>query len=78
LSVTDDGPGVPDSSLSKLFDKFYRVTGSRSGGTGLGLTITKAIVEAHHGTIHADNIPDRGFCISMILNNAEHHGNDTN
>lgn len=67
IEVSDKGNGVPPASLSRLFDKFYRVPGSRSGGTGLGLTITKAIIEAHQGKIMADNCPGGGLKISMIL-----------
>jgi two-component system sensor histidine kinase KdpD len=65
ITVTDSGPGVPASTLAKLFDKFYRVPGSRSGGTGLGLTITRAITEAHHGTIRAENQPGGGLAVTM-------------
>jgi two-component system, OmpR family, sensor histidine kinase BaeS len=55
LSVSDAGPGVPDDSLPRLFDRLYRVDSARtrSGGTGLGLSICKSIVEAHGGTIEA-------------------------
>jgi two-component system, OmpR family, sensor histidine kinase KdpD len=65
IAVSDQGPGVPVSTLGKLFDKFYRVPGSHSGGTGLGLTITKAITEIHHGTIRAENQPMGGLVITM-------------
>jgi signal transduction histidine kinase len=63
----DNGPGVPKEALDKLFNKFYRLPGSRSGGTGLGLTITRAIVEAHGGTITAKNSENGGLVISIIL-----------
>ncbi|MBP2676822.1 MAG: histidine kinase [Deltaproteobacteria bacterium] len=52
----DSGPGVPASELPRLFDRLYRVEGSRSratGGAGLGLAICRNIVEAHNGTIAA-------------------------
>ena len=67
ITVSDQGPGVPESALGKLFDKFYRVPGSRSGGTGLGLTITKAITEAHHGTIRAVNRPEGGLAVTIEI-----------
>jgi len=54
ISVSDSGPGIPMKEQKKIFDRFYRIDKSRSrktGGSGLGLSITKEIVEAHHGTI---------------------------
>jgi len=56
LAVSDDGPGVDEDELPRLFDRFYRSDSSRtrtSGGAGLGLAIVKAIVTAHGGTIAA-------------------------
>lgn len=67
LAIADNGPGVPSSSLLHLFDKFYRVPGSKSGGTGLGLTIAKALTEAHKGTIAAQNKPGGGLLITLQL-----------
>ncbi len=65
ITVADRGPGVPEKTLGKLFDKFYRVPGSHSGGTGLGLTISRAIAEAHQGSIRAANQPGGGLAITM-------------
>lgn len=59
ISVTDNGPGVPPADLPFIFRRFYRVQSHRSrasGGIGLGLAITKAIVEAHGGTVAFDNL----------------------
>lgn len=67
ISITDNGPGVPVSSMDHLFDKFYRVPGSKSGGTGLGLTISKALIEAHNGTIKAKNEPRGGLSVDIQL-----------
>lgn len=72
LEVADNGAGVPDESLIKLFEKFYRVPGSRSGGVGLGLTITKAIVEAHNGQITVENRPEGGLSFKMFFEVSEH------
>ena len=54
ISVTDDGIGIDPAELPHVFERFYRTDQSRSrgvGGTGLGLGITRAIVEAHGGTV---------------------------
>ncbi len=70
LAVSDDGPGVPDEDLPRLFDRFYRADTSRtrtSGGAGLGLAIVRAIVSAHGGTIEAQNLPDGGACMTVRL-----------
>jgi signal transduction histidine kinase len=56
ISVFDNGPGVPDSQVDRIFERFYQVDASRSGGegTGLGLAICKHIVVAHGGRIWAE------------------------
>ena len=56
LTVNDKPPAAPEDDVDKLFDCFYRVEASRSrahGGSGLGLSVCRAIVEAHGGTISA-------------------------
>jgi two-component system, OmpR family, sensor kinase len=58
LSVVDTGPGIPEESLPRIFDRFYRVDASRSqsgGGSGLGLAITCEIVEAHGGRLEVES-----------------------
>ena len=58
LTVTDDGPGVPDEAVRNIFDSFYRLDGSRtkcSEGSGLGLAIVKQIVTAHRGIVYAQS-----------------------
>ena len=70
LSVLDEGPGVPEEDLPRLFDRFYRTELSRdraSGGSGLGLAIVKAIVEAHAGEIVAANQSEGGACFTITL-----------
>jgi len=52
---TDNGEGIPPEYVQKIFDKFQQVAGQRKGGTGLGLTICKHIVEAHMGRIWAES-----------------------
>ena len=60
LTVADRGPGIPDTDLPRVFERFYRVERSRArnpGGTGLGLAIVKHLVGLHGGTIAAANRP---------------------
>jgi signal transduction histidine kinase len=69
LRVTDEGPGIPESELGTVFDKFSQssTTKTGAGGTGLGLAICQEIVEAHGGEIWAENEKTGGavFCFSI-------------
>jgi len=65
--VRDRGPGVPQAELSRLFDKFFRGEGARSGGVGLGLAICKGIAEAHGGSIEARRREGGGLEIAVII-----------
>jgi len=73
IAVTDTGEGIPPELLERVFERFYRVDPSRthtptSGGSGIGLTITRAIVRAHGGHIHAEsNGPGRGARFVVTL-----------
>lgn len=67
FSIFDNGKGVPEETIPHLFEKFYRVPGSKSGGTGLGLTITKAIIEGHNGSITARNREEGGLHFLIAL-----------
>jgi two-component system sensor histidine kinase KdpD len=60
IQVMDRGPGFSRKEISLIFNKFYRVEGSKAGGTGLGLSIAKGFVEAHKGTIMAENRQNGG------------------
>jgi signal transduction histidine kinase len=69
IQVRDYGPGVPEESLSHIFDAFYRVEGDRnreSGGVGLGLAIARRAVELHKGTLLARNAHP-GLLVEMDL-----------
>ena len=55
ISISDNGAGFPEGELKNIFKKFYRVPGTKSGGLGLGLSIAKGFIEAHGGTITANN-----------------------
>ena len=70
MRVRDDGPGIPEADLASLFEPFFRVNRSRSkttAGYGLGLSICKRIVEAHGGTITAENNAGRGATFTVTL-----------
>ncbi|HEX2831000.1 MAG TPA: DUF4118 domain-containing protein, partial [Burkholderiales bacterium] len=68
VTVTDDGPGLVSGEEAKIFEKFYRgAAGGGPGGVGLGLAICKAIVEAHGGTIRAENIPAGGAMFEFTI-----------
>lgn len=65
VTVSDEGPGIPEESMGRVFTRFWR--GSKRGGTGLGLYIVKGIVEAHGGTITVDRGPGGGAEFRFIL-----------
>jgi len=70
ISVTDTGEGIPAEDLPSIFERFYRVDKSRAratGGSGLGLTIAKRLVEAHGGKIEAQSELGKGSCFSFTL-----------
>jgi two-component system sensor histidine kinase KdpD len=68
IKVVDNGFGIPAKDLERIFDKFYRAEKPRQvAGSGLGLSICRGIVEAHHGRIWAQNNPAGGASICMEL-----------
>lgn len=70
LVVCDQGFGIPEQDIPRLFERFYRVDKSRSrriGGTGLGLAIVKHIVNIHRGQIDVVNSATAGCCFSIFL-----------
>lgn len=70
LIVSDDGIGIPKEDLPFIYERFYRSEKSRNreyGGSGLGLSITKAIIKAHNGTINAESILNEGTKFTVKL-----------
>lgn len=71
VAVEDDGPGIPEAELPYIWERFYRVDKSRNrtlGGTGIGLSIVKRIIEAHGGHIHVASQAGQGTVVSFVLN----------
>jgi len=63
IAVSDEGPGIPEEDLTRVFERFYRVDKARArdpGGTGLGLAIVKHLVELHGGGVRVENRPEGG------------------
>ena len=74
IDVSDEGPGVPEEDLSRIFERFYRVDKSRArdpGGTGLGLAIVKHLVELHGGRVRVENRPEGGAKFTIELRASE-------
>jgi two-component system phosphate regulon sensor histidine kinase PhoR len=74
VEISDNGIGIEDKHLDHLFDRFYRVDPSRSrrlGGSGLGLSIVKHIIEAHKQTIKVNSTQKEGSSFSFTLNKAQ-------
>ena len=64
IAITDDGPGIPEGDIERVFEPFYRVEGSRNrntGGSGLGLSIARNIAQAHGGSVRLRNLARGGL-----------------
>jgi signal transduction histidine kinase len=70
LTIDDDGPGIPESELERVFAPFYRVEGSRNrdtGGTGLGLAVARSALHAHGGDVKLTNRSGGGLRVTVTL-----------
>jgi signal transduction histidine kinase len=71
VHVDDTGPGIPPEELSRIFERFYQLDKARSGsgprGAGLGLAISREIVEAHGGSLEAQSVVGRGSRFTVRL-----------
>ncbi|MFC1934902.1 ATP-binding protein [Chloroflexota bacterium] len=74
VAVSDTGEGIPAEDLASIFERFYRVDKSRAratGGSGLGLTIARRLIEVHGGRIKVQSEPGKGSCFTFTLPVAE-------
>jgi signal transduction histidine kinase len=69
ISFLDEGPGIPEDQLEKIFQKFYRLPNyrDRARGSGLGLFICKEIIQAHHGQIYAESSLGSGAKFNILI-----------
>ncbi|MEP1095894.1 MAG: ATP-binding protein [Cyclobacteriaceae bacterium] len=72
LKISDQGPGIPSSEIDKIFDRYYQANQQRTSGTGIGLSLTKELVELHDGTISIESELGKGstFIVSLPLEKA--------
>ncbi len=70
LTIEDDGPGVGDEALGRLFEKFYRVPGAPGGsrgGSGIGLAVARGMIEATGGSVEARRSELGGLAVDLDL-----------
>ena len=69
IEVVDEGEGIPDYALERIFERFYSLPRPLSGkrSSGLGLTFSKRVIELHGGSITLENLASRGACASITL-----------
>ncbi|MCC6598762.1 MAG: GHKL domain-containing protein [Alphaproteobacteria bacterium] len=68
LSVSDNGPGIPEEEIPRIFDRFYRVVGTKTTGSGLGLSIVKTIAEHHNAAITLEQgLEGRGTTFKLVF-----------
>ncbi|RDW22437.1 two-component sensor histidine kinase [Oceanobacillus arenosus] len=77
VMIFDNGPGISQAALTTIFQRFYRIDPARSKeGSGLGLAIASQIIEAHSGTIWAENLRTEGLAIYFTLRKSEEDGDN--
>ncbi|CAH0995925.1 Adaptive-response sensory-kinase SasA [Emticicia aquatica] len=76
ITIADNGKGFQQHELEQVFTKFYRSNEEKTGGLGLGLSITKGFIEAHGGTIRVENVAGSGSLFTIIIPTEVNWGND--
>ncbi len=77
LTVSDNGPGIPPGELGRIFDKFHQVRrprGPGGPGSGLGLPISRQLVEMHGGRLTVESVQGKGSTFTVVLPASEDHG----
>lgn len=70
VEITDEGTGIPQEFREQIFEPFFRIEPSRSrqlGGAGLGLSLVRAVIDLHNGTVEVENAPGGGSCFTVVL-----------
>ncbi len=67
ISISDNGPGIPEAERDRVFERFYRIAGSDTPGTGLGLSIVREVVQLHGGEVKLDSSPEGGLTVRVYL-----------
>lgn len=69
ITIEDQGPGIAEADLPRVFEPYYRAAGASAaaGGLGLGLAVVKSLVDAHGGEIHAENVTPHGTRMTLII-----------
>lgn len=67
LHIRDRGEGVPEAQIDRIFEPFYRCSGERKGGAGIGLAITQTATALMHGTVKASSAPEGGLLVTLEL-----------
>jgi signal transduction histidine kinase len=67
IAVSDSGPGIPESERERVFERFYRLAGSETTGSGLGLSIVRQVAVLHGGRVELDTAPTGGLAVRVVL-----------
>lgn len=67
ISVEDSGPGIAHEDVQRIFDRFYRVAGTETNGSGIGLALTKELIDAHNGAIYVNSMMGKGTKFKVTL-----------
>ena len=67
LAVHDHGSGIPEEAVPKLFERFFRVPGTKAQGTGLGLALVKEVADFHGASVQVETRVGHGSCFTVLI-----------